>query len=152
MIAALAFGFAWSYYEAVLKQKGPDRVRLLDRLAKGGGPRAFYIDQMTALLDRVDSMLGDAGQGQRRVARLLGLNKAQPCWTGNSFDACAKLAVAYPFASLFATWLLAGDVGPIGALLRLSSQPDWRVRLVAGAGAAGSFFYVCMPGARPAGG
>ena len=129
VLAAIVFGFAWNYYEAVLKDGGRDRDRLLDRLARGGGPRIFYIDLMTALLDRVDALLGDAGQGQRWVARLFGLNTARPCWTGRSFDTCALLAVVYPLASLIATWLLVGDAGPIGDLFGLREQPDRWVRL-----------------------
>jgi hypothetical protein len=56
VLAATVFGFAWQYYEAVLKENVPDRDKLVDRLAKGGGPRAFYISQMSAMLDRVDGL------------------------------------------------------------------------------------------------
>lgn len=136
VVAATVFAFAWQYYEAVLKEKGRDCDKLLDRLAKGGGPRAFYMSQMTALLDHVDGLLGDAGLGQSWVARLFRLRKAQPCWTARSLDTCAVLAVLYPFASLLATWLLVGDAGPIGDLLGLSAQPERWVRPAVAAAAA----------------
>jgi len=129
VVAAVSFGFAWQYYEAVLKEDGPNRDQLLDRLAKGGGPRIFYIDQMTRLLDSIDRLLGDAGQRQDWVARALRLRQAQPCWTAASFDTCALLAVAYPFASLLTTWLVVGSAGPIGDLIGLRPEPRWWVQL-----------------------
>jgi hypothetical protein len=135
VLAAAAFGFAWSYYESVLKEPGPDRDRLLDRLGKGGGPRAFYIDQMTAMLNRIDAWLGDSGQARGWVARAFGLSSAPPCWTAQLFDTCAVLAVAYPVASLLVTWLLAGTAGPVGDLIGLPAEADWRVRLAAGVAA-----------------
>jgi hypothetical protein len=133
LIATGVGGVVWPYYEAVLKEDGPDRKRLLDRLVHGGGPRAFYISQMTALLDRIDRLIGDAGTGDHSVSRLLRLSTARPCWTGRSFDTCALLAVAYPIASLIVTWLLAGDAGPVGVLLGFAALPDWWVRLAKGA-------------------
>lgn len=62
--AATVFSFAWSYYGEVVKEDGSDRARLVSRAARGGGPRAFYIDLMSALLDRIDGLLGDAGKGK----------------------------------------------------------------------------------------
>jgi hypothetical protein len=142
VFAATAFGMAWSYYEATLKEKGPDRDRLLDLLARGGGPRALYINQMTVLLDRVDRLLGDVGQGQIRVARVLGLHKISPCWTGRSFDTCAMLAFIYPLAGLTATWLLAGEVGPVGDLIGFRTQPNPWVRLIAAVATGTSLYSV----------
>lgn len=129
VLAATAFGFAWHYYEAVLREEGPDRNELVQRLSRGGGPRSFYIDQMTALLDRVDVLLGDAGQEQTLIARIIGLRHARPCWTVRSFDTCALLAVMYPLLSLVLTWTFAGDAGPIGDLLGLRPQPTLFIRV-----------------------
>lgn len=130
VIAVVVLGFSWPYYEAVLKEAGKDRDGLLERLAKGGDLRTLYINAITTLLDRVDKFLGDAGQGQRWVARLFGLKGLQPCWTGRSFDTYALLCIVYPLASIIITWLLAGDAGPIGELLLLHKEPDWWTRLI----------------------
>ena len=42
---------------------------------------------------------------------MFGLRKPQPCWTARSLDTLAFLAVAYPFASIVASWLFTGRHG-----------------------------------------
>ena len=98
---------------------------VLGWLDKRGGPRGLYVDLMTALLDRVDKLFGDANTPQPWVARLLGLRTPRPCWTGMSFDKLALLALAYPLVSLLGTWVFAGDAGPIGTAFGLSAPERW---------------------------
>lgn len=122
MVAILAAAVMHQQCSGALKEKGPDRTSLIGYLRRGGSWRWRYTRIVNRALDRLDWLLGDKGQSTRACRWLTGRNGTQPCWTGQSFDRCALLAVAYPVVSMWVIWVVWGETDDIGSLLYL--RPD----------------------------
>lgn len=118
VIGLVLITFTYRYYLAAITQAGPSRESLKRRLEQGGDPRRVYVSVIATILDSLDELIGDQGTGRR--------GHKHPDWSGKLFDACALLAMIYPFASLLLTWVLAGDAGPVGLALGLSPDTSFQ--------------------------
>ena len=141
-IVMLGASLAWVMHlecSGALKEQGPDRTALIGFLRRGGSWRWRYTRIVNRALDQLDWLLGDKGQSTRACQWVTGRDGTQPCWTGQSFDRCAVLSVAYPLIAvwmvwvaypLVATWmvgLIQGEADDIGSLLGLRQDETlWR--------------------------
>jgi hypothetical protein len=119
MVPASAALWIKGRWAEALKTPGRDRARLIRSLRLGGDIRRYYVFLVSRALDRVDLFLGDADRASLSISSPFGNRRKAPYWTVWSFDACALIAIVYPIAGLFVTWVCTGDSGDIGKALGL---------------------------------
>lgn len=123
------FGAARWLVSKFIEEPGPSRD-LVIRGLEVGGLRALYVWLLTRALNWLDRRMGDAGQAHLSWPSPFGNRTPAPFWTGKAIDTCALLAVAYPLLGVVAIWVIAGDAGPIGAVLKLAPDASVLDRVV----------------------
>jgi hypothetical protein len=108
-----------------------DYDRLRDSLATGNLATRLYARWLTAFLDEVDRLVGDAETADRTLfPHAFGLKTPAPLWTAPAFDLCLLLALIYPIVAISLIWAVSGSVG-FGDELGLTPElPVWRRGLV----------------------
>jgi hypothetical protein len=144
LLAVVGGGLALAYrrYFSILvaDQSKPVERRayraLRNSLAKGNWAARLYSRWLTAFLDAVDRLFGDAD----RATRAFGLKTPKPLWTAAAFDRCLLLAAIYPIAVMFVIWAVTGHVGPAEKAFHIERNLFGWQRAVAAAAVACAMF------------
>jgi hypothetical protein len=107
----------------------------------GGRATEVYASQLVAFLTWIDAFFGDSKRAEDAVRpvepakwlRKLGFQRVYPMWTVPSYDRCLLLALIYPLAVIFISWVISGEVSKAEQALRLPPT-DFLYRVLAGCG------------------
>ena len=111
---------------------------------------SLYINWLSVLLDKVSSVIGDAGQGKHnRISQFFGkfFGFDHNPWTEPSFNLLFRIALVYPILSFIVFWLMGGTgtVGDIELLpndVKLSEAQRWGIGIAMFAGLFGLYMLI----------